>query len=237
MKTAITKLLGEFPVIEEKCTQKRITINQKDLTEEAESWLSKQQNEDFSNKNDLISPHGLIIKLTLDEIKYAFAVGTVRTWFNEKVMGWTYRHSGLPSQLAHSIGQAGEIALSKYLKAKNVEFSGAPVVVASKSEFKQDITINRKSVGIKSAAKRSYLQIIQRGTSYYPAKMLAGESLRVLPYPELLIQIGVDSSSGKVAILGCVPREKIMASPTATLFNKPTHVISTGSYTSLDDIL
>ena len=55
MKTAITKLLREFPVIEEKCTQKRITINQKDLTEEAESWLSKQQNEDFSNKNDLIS--------------------------------------------------------------------------------------------------------------------------------------------------------------------------------------
>jgi len=237
MKTAITKLLSEFPVIEEKCRQKRIAINQEELTAEAEAWLSKQQKEDFSNKNDLISPHDLIIQLTLDELEYAFAVGTVRTWFNEKVMGWSYRHSGLASQLAHSIGQAGEMALSKYLQSKHVEFSGAAVVVASKSEFKQDITINRKSVGIKSAAKRSYLQIIQRGTSYYPAKMLAGESLRVLPYPELLIQIGVDTSSGKVAILGCIARARIMASPTTTLFNKPTHVIPIESYTSLDDIL
>lgn len=236
MKTAITKLLDEFPVIKETCAQKRVPINQSQLITEAQGWLSKQQSEDFSNKNELISPCGLTIKLTLDELKYAFAVGTVRTWFNEKVMGWTYRHSGLPSQLAHSIGQAGEMALSKYLLSKNIDFSGAPVVVASKNEFKQDITINGKSVGIKSAAKRSYLQIIQRKTSYYPAKKLVGESLRVLPYPELLIQIGVDSSSGKAAILGCITREKIMEASTTSMFDKPTHVIPIGSYTSLDEI-
>ncbi len=236
MKTALTKLLDEFPVIEEKCIQKRVSINKKELITEAEVWLYKQQNEDFLNKNDFFSPHGLTIKLTLDELKYAFAVGTVRTWFNEKVMGWTYRHSGLPSQLAHSIGQAGEIAISKYLQSQNIEFCGVSVMVSSRSEFKQDITISNKSVGIKAATKRSYIQIIRRGISYYPAKMFVGESLRVLPYPELLIQLGVDSSSGKAAVLGCVTREKIMRSPTATIFNKPSHVIPVGSYTSLDDI-
>jgi len=184
----------------------------------------------------LISPHGLTIELTLAELKYAFAVGAVRTWFNEKVMGWKYRHSGLPSQLAHSIGQAGEMALSKYLQSKQIKFSGAPVVVASKSEFRQDLTINGKSVGIKTAAKRSYLEIIRRGTSYYPAKMLDGESLRVLSCPELLIQIGVDSSTGAVAILGCITRGEIMASPTANIFSKPAHVIPVVSYVSFDDI-
>jgi len=234
MKRSIAKLLNEYPVISDVCREKNIPINQEELATEANSWLSKQQGEDFSIKSTLTSPHGLIIKLTLDELEYAFAVGTVRTWFNETVLGWSYRHSGLPSQLAHSIGQTGEIALSKYFKSQKIQFMGAPTIVASKKDFRQDITINRKSVGIKSATKRSYLQIIDRGCSYYPAKNRSGESLRVLPYPEYLIQIGLDSSAGKVAVLGCVKGEQIMNSPVKTLFDKPTHVVPIASYAPID---
>jgi len=236
MKKSIAKLLNEFPVISDVCREKNISINQQELAIEADSWLSKQQGEDFSINSPLTSPHGLIIKLTLEELEYAFAVGTVRTWFNEKVMGWSYRHSGLPSQLAHSIGQAGEIALSKYFKSQKVKFIGAPTIVASKKDFRQDITINGKSVGIKSATKRSYLQIVQRNCSYYPAKNRSGESLRVLPYPQYLIQIGLDSSAGKVAVLGCVDGAEIMKSPVKTLFDKPTHVVPITNYVSIDGI-
>jgi hypothetical protein len=233
MKQAFDRLLSEYPIIAQECAARHIAINVSAMVAKADNLFNQQSDADNQIEPIPVLEGQTVMCLSVQDISYAFAVGVLRTWFNETVMKWAYRHSGLPSAVAHAIGQAGEIAMTQYLKSQNIPFHSAPTIVNSKDDFRQDVEINGHSVGLKTVGKSAYLKIVKRRHSYYPAKNMTGESKRVLPYPEYLVQMGVDCSQHEVYILGAARRDNIISSQTLYLYGKPTHQIPISSFKPL----
>ncbi len=228
---AIQMLLKQFPVVHQECQRRSIGLDLKSLSVRASKNLEIQIQEDEGYN---ATPNSLIeIRLSPAEIYTAFALGTLRTWFNEDVMGWRYRHSGLDSERAHSIGQLGEIIFEKILKENNIPYMSAPAIVSSKSEFRQDIDVRGCKYGVKTASFKSFLNIFRYG-GLYPAKIMPGESLRVLSYPDYLVQIGTNVHKKKGYFLGAISREQLMACGVVEKFGKPAHVIPLNKYEKLD---
>lgn len=233
MQQAFSALLSRYPIVAEECARRGVKINFAHLIVEAEENLKKQIVEDKRTECIIGTSHSYIMQLSEYEVMCAFALGVLRTWFNEQVMGWKYRHHGLPSALAHSIGQLGEIAMSNYLTLHEIDYYSAPAIVNSKADFRQDFRIEGHSVGLKTAKKAAYVRVLREGYAYYPAKNKMGESKRVLPYPEYLVQMGVDCADFTAHILGVVRGVDITSTETVEMHGKPTHRIPVSLYRPL----
>jgi hypothetical protein len=233
MQQAFSALLSRYPIVAQECATRGIKINLAHLISEAEENLRNQMAEDREISCITDTNQGFVVQLSEYEIMCAFALGSLRTWFNEQVMGWKYRHYGLPSALAHSIGQIGEMAMSNYLKSHEINYDSAPAIVNSKADFRQDFRIEGRSVGLKTAKKAAYVRVLREGYAYYPAKNKTGESRRVLPYPEYLVQMGVDCADFTAHILGVVRGVDISSAETVEMHGKPTHRIPVSLYRPL----
>lgn len=233
MQQAFSDLLSKYPVVTQECAARGITLNLAQLISEAETTLKNQIAEDRTVPAISESVQAFVVQLSEHDTFQAFALGVLRTWFNEEVMGWKYRHYGLPSSLAHSIGQMGEMAMSHYLESNGINYEAAPAIVNSKAEFRQDFRIDGHSVGLKTARKGGYVKVLRDGYAYYPAKNMIGESKRVLPYPEYLVQMGVDCVDFTAHILGVVRGVDISNAETVDMHGKPTHRIPLSLYRPL----
>jgi len=181
------------------------------------------------------------VPLTDEEIEDCLKMGKKRTELDEKKLGWTYRHHGMRSERAHAIGFMGEVAIEKLFNSlgmkKDEDYVRNDPFVMKYEDIKQDFTIRNSEVGVKSAENDSLEDAVSYGSFLYPAKKEGGESKRVLPYPDFLIQTVVSVNGKKCWICGFVDKETIMESPVRQIVRKPTHVIPIEEYEPVEDLI
>lgn len=177
------------------------------------------------------------IALTDAEIERSRQLGIERTHLDEDVLGWKYRHHGKRSEDAHAIGDMGETTVEKWLTANAIRFTPAPKLVHRHEDIKQDITVGHLKVGVKTMEVVTTDDIFQYPTFLYPAKLHPGEKLRVLDYPNFLIQVAVAPAKSCAWLIGYVVRNQIMESEIRTIVGKPAHTIPHAAYKDCDSLL
>lgn len=185
----------------------------------------------MATQDDLIE-----IQITGEELRAAIEFGKKRTAENEK-RGWKNRHHGKKSEVAHAIGEIGELAFSKYLTQNGIPFAQAEKLVSRLSLIKQDFRVGPISIGVKTCSVYSVSGIFSSGSFLYPAKSRPGESFRVLGYPHVLVQAAVDLEAGQAWLVGAIGKEAIMDSPIKEIGGFPAHVIPCESYKRLESLI
>jgi hypothetical protein len=181
------------------------------------------------------------VPLTDEEIEECLKMGKKRTELDEKKLGWIYRHNGMSSPRAHAIGFMGEVAVEKLFNSLDMERDKDYVrnnpFVEKYEDIKQDFTIGDSDIGVKSAENDSLEDATSYDSFLYPAKKEEGESKRVLPYPDYLIQTVVSVNGKKCWICGFVDKETIVQSPVRQSRKKPTHFIPIDEYEPVEDLI
>jgi hypothetical protein len=176
--------------------------------------------------------HNIIeVNLTSEEIAASQRLGVERTRLDEQQLGWKYRHHGKKSEEAHAIGDMGETTVEKWLQEQKIAYKPAPKIVRNLAEIEQDLTIGRLKLGVKTMEINKRVEEAFRYNSFlYPAKRSRGELLRVLDYPDFLIQVAVSRSLRKAWLIGFTKKEHIVASPVRIVVGKPAHAIPHAKY-------
>ncbi|WP_148205080.1 hypothetical protein [Candidatus Methylacidiphilum infernorum] len=104
-------------------------------------------------------------------------------------------------------------------------------------DIKQDITVGHLKIGVKTMEIVTTDDIFQHQTFLYPAKLHPGEKLRVLDYPDFLIQVAVAPAVSCAWLIGYVVRAQIMESEIRIIVGKPAHTIPHAAYTDCDSLL
>jgi hypothetical protein len=181
------------------------------------------------------------VPLTDEEIEDCLKMGKKRTELDEQKLGWIYRHNGMASPRAHAIGFMGEVAVEKLFNSlgieRNKDYIRNNPFVEKYEDIKQDFTIGDSEVGVKSAENDSLKDATSYDSFLYPAKKEVGESKRVLPYPDFLIQTVVSVKGKKCWICGFVDKETITQSPIRRIVGKPAHLIPIEEYEPIEDLI
>ena len=181
------------------------------------------------------------VPLTDEEIRRCLEDGEERTKIDEEELGWKYRHHGMASGLAHGTGFMGDTAVEKRLNSEGLrkgrDYETGDRFVRQLKDIRQDFRILGTEVGVKTSRSISLTEATKYGSFLYPAKETEGESRRVLPYPDYLLQAVMSQPKKLCWVCGYVKKETIQASPIREVIGKPAHLIPTEKYRAADALL
>jgi hypothetical protein len=181
---------------------------------------------------DALSPEKppiIEIVLSQDEIKKYMDLGIRRNEHNI-AKGKSHRHAGMEGGRAHGIGLIGEKGFRIVLDANGIKYTVAPEWDDDPRKWKQDITIDEITYGVKTKAVKTFADTFKsRGESepyfYYPAKDQAGESKRVLGYPDFIVACSANPETGQVWIFAWIEGQEARKEEYRNKGGYPAHFI------------
>lgn len=159
-----------------------------------------------------------LVRFHPDRMAAFRSFGVDRTRINSR-LGHKNRHPGLPSVVAHAVGEMGEEAVGDFLKRNGIPFHRGPNMTTDYRKIRQDFIIGDRSVGVKA-------RLVTQGRFppcfLYPDKnQVAGK--RLLGYPDWVLACDADFDRCRVRLLGVFSRKVVRAGSVGPVNGFPTH--------------